>query len=196
MDGSRLPPTYRSLIIATALLMSASCQLAPGTAQPQPTPIAATAEPAAFADTLAAHNRWRADVGTPPLGWSDRAAEFAQAWADTLAREKDCAPEHSPGDARRQLWGENIFHLIRGGAYEGYRRTAPEVVDRWASEREWYDGQRHRCNAPDGEVCSHYTQVVSTYTTHVGCGRARCERQEIWVCSYSPPGNFVGLAPY
>lgn len=196
MNRSPLPAALRWLLLAVAGLTGAGCQPGHEATRSPPTQTAAPGEPTSFAGTLAAHNRWRSAVGTPPLGWSDRAAEFAQGWADSLAREKDCTPEHSPGDQRRQLWGENIFHLTRGGAYEGYRRTAPEVVDRWASERAWYDGQTHRCSAPVGEVCGHYTQVVSTYSTHVGCGRARCARQEIWVCSYSPPGNFVGLPPY
>lgn len=185
-------------ILISTLLLTAGCRSggsAPAADSPS-WPVAAPGEPEDFAGTLAAHNRWRTAVGTPALGWSDAAADFAQTWADTLAREKNCVPEHSPGDQRRQLWGENIFHLVRGGAYEGYRRSAPEVVDRWAAEIQWYDGQSHRCLAPVGETCGHYTQVVSSYSTHVGCGRARCERQEIWVCSYAPPGNLIGLQPY
>jgi len=45
-------------------------------------------------------------------------------------------------------------------------------------------------------VCGHFTQVISTYSTHVGCGRARCETAEVWVCNYSPPGNYKGVPPY
>ena len=64
------------------------------------------------------------------------------------------------------------------------------------SEGRWYDRDTHTCNAPPGSVCGHFTQVVSTYSTHVGCGRARCKTAEVWVCNYAPPGNYKGVRPY
>lgn len=152
-------------------------------------------EPVEFAGMLEAHNRWRTQVGTPPLGWSQAAAAVAQQWADELA-QRGCEIRHSPGDERRTLWGENIYSYWRGGAYEGYRKTPEFVVDRWAAEGQWYDPATHGCSAPPGKVCGHFTQVVSTYSTHVGCGRARCESAEVWVCNYAPPGNYRGVNPY
>lgn len=152
-------------------------------------------EPAAFAGTLAAHNRWRTKVGTPALGWSDAAAQLAQRWAEELASD-DCRPRHSPGEQRRRTWGENIYSYWRGGDYEGFRKTPGYIVDAWASERHWYTHATNACAAPAGTDCGHYTQVVSTTSTHVGCGRARAQACEVWVCNYSPPGNFRGVAPY
>jgi hypothetical protein len=93
-------------------------------------------------------------------------------------------------------WGENVFSYWRGGAYEGWRKTPEYVVDRWTSEGQWYDHETNTCNAPKGSVCGHFTQVISTYTTHVGCGRARCKSAEVWVCNYAPPGNYKGVPPY
>lgn len=153
------------------------------------------AEPPDFAGLLEAHNHWRRQVDTPPLRWSHSAATVAQAWADELAR-RGCAIAHSPGEHRRLTWGENVFSYWRGGAYEGYRKTPENVVDRWASEGQWWDNKDQTCKAPHGSVCGHFTQVVSTYSTHVGCGRARCETAEVWVCNYSPPGNYKGVSPY
>lgn len=152
-------------------------------------------EPAEFAGMVEAHNRWRLQVGTPPLGWSKAAAVVAQAWADELAQQ-GCQIRHSPGDERRTAWGENIYSYWRGGAYAGYRKSPEFVVDRWAGEGQWYDPKTHGCSAPPGAVCGHFTQVVSTYSTHVGCGRARCRSAEVWVCNYSPPGNYRGVNPY
>lgn len=152
-------------------------------------------EPAAFAGMLAAHNRWRADLGTPPLGWSPSAATYAQAWADELAAQ-DCRISHSPASARGLVWGENVYGYRRGGNYDGFRRSPLQVVGMWASEQAWYDPQTHACEAPAGEVCGHYTQVVSTYSTHVGCGRARCKKAEVWVCTYAPPGNYDDAPPF
>ena len=37
----------------------------------------------------------------------------------------------------------------------------------------------------------HFTQVVWKDTRQLGCGVAMCDGGEIWVCNYSPPGNFV-----
>lgn len=152
-------------------------------------------EPPEFAGLLAAHNHWRTQVGTPPLAWSNSAADVAQAWADELSRH-DCRVSHSPGEERRLTWGENVFSYWRGGAYEGYHKTPESVVDRWASEGQWYDNKTQTCKAPRGSVCGHFTQVISTYSTHVGCGRARCATAEVWVCNYSPPGNYKGVPPY
>jgi pathogenesis-related protein 1 len=162
----------------------------------QATETRASSEPAEFAGMLEAHNRWRTQIGTPPLGWSRAAAQVAQQWADELAQQYDCKIRHSPGDERQMTWGENIYSYWRGGAYEGYRKTPEFVVDRWAGEGQWYDHASNRCNAPRGMVCGHFTQVVSTYSTHVGCGRSRCKSAEVWVCNYSPPGNYRGVKPY
>ncbi len=152
-------------------------------------------EPAEFAGIVAAHNRWRRQVSTPPLSWSDNAAKQAERWAKALAKN-NCEIAHSPKSERSGRWGENVFGLWRGGEYDGYRRSATAVVDSWASERQWYDAQAHRCDAPAKETCAHYTQVVSTTSMLVGCARARCPRAEIWVCNYSPPGNFADSAPF
>lgn len=165
------------------------------TRPPPPIPVASPGEPAAFIGVLAAHNRWRSEFGTPPLIWSNQAARLAQGWADQLAGE-GCALRHNLEVIRSGAWGENIFGLERGGAYEGYRRNAVQVVDSWAAEQEWYEADGHQCRAPEGQTCGHFTQVVSTLSTHVGCGRARCKRAEVWVCNYAPPGNFVGSAPF
>jgi pathogenesis-related protein 1 len=45
-------------------------------------------------------------------------------------------------------------------------------------------------------VCGHYTQIVWRDTTSVGCAAQSCPQGEIWVCDYSPPGNYVGQHPY
>ncbi|MDO9190699.1 MAG: CAP domain-containing protein [Sulfurimicrobium sp.] len=46
-------------------------------------------------------------------------------------------------------------------------------------------------------MCGHYTQLVWKKTTAVGCGMAVCgSRDQIWVCQYSPAGNWAGQKPY
>jgi len=83
--------------------------------------------------------------------------------------------------------------------------AAPEtIVAAWADEAKDYDYARNRCAS--GAVCGHYTQVVWRSSTTIGCGVAQCgpgpggpfgEREWVmWVCNYSPAGNYKGEKPY
>ena len=66
----------------------------------------------------------------------------------------------------------------------------------WASERADYDYTHNSC--AKGRICGHYTQVVWRTTTTVGCAIAVCEdtSEQVWVCHYQPPGNWIGKKPY
>jgi pathogenesis-related protein 1 len=156
---------------------------------------AADFSPSAF---VAAHNRWRAQVGvTEQLEYSTSLAAQAQAWANHLKRANHCRMRHSEPDGQ---YGENLAWAgpIRwsDGHTQLQRLTPEEVVDTWGSEKANYDYQTNTC-AP-GKVCGHYTQVVWRATTRVGCGMAVCEntKDQVWVCRYQPPGNWVGERPY
>ncbi|MGD1701188.1 MULTISPECIES: CAP family protein [unclassified Okeania] len=137
---------------------------------------------------LSAHNKWRQEVGTPDLTWSDDLAKFAQEWANKLA--KDNSFEHRPDNK----YGENI--------YQGTKKSVEpqEVVDYWASEKKDFkygtfpdvvkDPQK------DWSDVGHYTQIIWKNTKEVGCGVAQSNQHEIWVCNYAPAGNFTGEKPY
>jgi len=63
-------------------------------------------------------------------------------------------------------------------------------------------GPRHRSpvrHRYPGKVCGHYTQVVWSTTSRVGCARHECPaltyRLTI-VCDYGPGGNISGSRPY
>jgi pathogenesis-related protein 1 len=129
------------------------------------------------------HNVWREKVGCQPLTWSRDLAKYAQEWADELAK-RGCEMKHRPPDK----YGENIFWS------QGMTNQSDYVVDAWGSEIEFYDGKKNSCKKD--EVCGHYTQVVWCNTKEVGCGMAKCGDEEIWVCNYNPPGNYVGQRPY
>ncbi len=130
----------------------------------------------------AAHNEVRRGVGVGPLRWSSELAAHAQQWADHLAA-RGCNLQHRPsgGDA----FGENLF-------WSSAAATPAAVVAEWAAERSGYDHAKNRCRG----VCGHYTQVVWRRSQRLGCGVARCDAAELWVCNYDPPGNFVGESPY
>lgn len=138
-------------------------------------------------DCLIIHNKARAEVGVPPLKWSNELAAYAQQWADHLA-SSGCKMEHRPRSGTwKQIYGENLF---MGTA--GYFDVA-DAVKFWESEKKDYKGPITRKNF---SKVGHYTQMVWTSTTHVGCGVAVCGDQVIIVCNYKPAGNRLGQKPY
>lgn len=148
---------------------------------------AISSEPANMKGMVDRHNYWRAKVGVPGLTWSNQLGRVAQEWADHLASE-GCDMKHRPSDGKWATnFGENIYWS------SGMQNKPSDVVDSWADEIQYFNEKKGRC---EGGVCGHYTQVVWKNTTEVGCGMARCGDQEIWVCNYNPPGNYVGQKPY
>lgn len=127
---------------------------------------------------LSIHNQARAQVGVPPVTWSDGMAEYAQRWADKLAKENRFDHrQNSP-------YGENL----------AIARTARDAAGMWYGEKNRYNGQ-----TMDGRnfmTFGHYTQMVWRNSTRIGCGKATVNGRTIWVCNYDPPGNMIGSKPY
>ncbi|XP_019170404.1 PREDICTED: pathogenesis-related protein PR-1 type-like [Ipomoea nil] len=137
-------------------------------------------------DYLAVHNAARQAVGVGPMTWDNNVAAVAQSYANK--RAGDCKLIHS-GDRR---YGENL--AWGSGAFMTGRRA----VELWVDEKKWYNYATNSCNAPPGESCGHYTQVVWRSSTKVGCARIQCRNNLGYfvICNYSPPGNYVGQRPY
>jgi uncharacterized protein YkwD len=131
-------------------------------------------------EMLAAHNSIRAKLNLPPFAWSEKLAKAAQEWADTLI--KDGTFRHPA----KLLWGQNLAEVDRD------ELLPDQVVGKWASEAAEYDYKTNRCSG----TCGHYTQLVWRDTKEVGCAEARRGDREVWVCNYSPPGNYAGMRPY
>ena len=131
-------------------------------------------------EILDAHNRVRSGVGVPPLVWSDELAAVAQGWANQLISEGRLRHRANP------RYGENLY-LISGA-----RATPNDVISAWAAEAKDYDYRTNTCSSR----CGHYTQIIWRSTKAVGCAVARSRSTEVWVCEYSPPGNYVGERPY
>lgn len=155
-------------------------------AKPAPAP-ASTPSSAGFAGMLDAHNRLRRQTGAPALSWAPANAREAQRWADKLADES-CRLRFNPDAARRAQYRDNLFQAYASGPYQGWRRTSEQVVARWGEGSRLYNRNSGTCREASGG-CSQYAQVVAAATHNVGCGRARCETAEVWVCTYSPPGR-------
>jgi pathogenesis-related protein 1 len=129
---------------------------------------------------LEAHNAIRDALGLPPLKWSDKLAAVAKDWATTMVVRSQFQHSH-------RGYGENLYEIRHGKA------TPAVVVGAWASEVNDYDHRSNRCKGPK---CGHYTQIVWRDTNTVGCGMSFSSFREVWVCEYSPPGNYAGQRPY
>jgi hypothetical protein len=179
---------------------------------------AAPGETGIFVGMTAAHNAIRAgldlDPPLPDLTWNQDLADFAQQWADTLVNSTNCGQIFHRD---QRMYGENIATKgIRGGGAT-IMYPAEDAVASWAEEVVCWDygtilgnGQptssSESCDTDcikkqHSSGCGHYTQLVWRNTREVGCGYGTCVdpmgfSDGVWVCNYSPPGNFVGQAPY
>ena len=135
---------------------------------------------------LTAHNEMRKKYDVPALTWDDRLAAFAQEWANQIAVKGVMPPQHRPQNSN----GENFFWGT-GGGFE-----PKDAVERWESEVKNYNRTTNTC-AP-GKRCVHFTQLVWSKTTKVGCGKATSTdgKTEFFVCNYSPGGNIKGQGPF
>ena len=134
-------------------------------------------------EILNSHNRYRAEVGVPPLQWSEDLAATAQKWADKLAKTGKL--EHSQA-------GENLAQ----GTTKAF--TVTQLVDMWGDEKKSFRKGTFPNVSSTGnwQDVGHYTQVIWRNTTEVGCGLASSNGKDILVCHYNPAGNFVGKPVY
>ncbi len=146
---------------------------------------------------VAAHNKWRAEVGVGKLSYSTELEASAQAWADSLKQTNHCQMRHSKPDGR---YGENLYWasavIWSDGRREQQKVTAAKAVDAWGGEKQDYDYADNSCAS--GKMCGHYTQMVWKTSEKVGCAYAVCDdsKEQVWVCQYQPAGNWVGHKPY
>jgi uncharacterized protein YkwD len=131
---------------------------------------------------LDAHNGYRAQVGVPPLQWSESLAASAQNWANHLAATGTLV--HSQGP-----YGEN---LAEGGPPGTFSVT--QLVDIWGNEKQFFTEGTFPAVSTTGnwEDVGHYTQVVWRNTTEVGGGLASGQGFDFLVCQYLPQGNVDG----
>ncbi|KAJ6796815.1 pathogenesis-related protein PRB1-3-like [Iris pallida] len=133
-------------------------------------------------DFVDLHNSARSAVGVGPVSWDTTLEAYAKNYANQ--RVGDCQLVHSGGP-----YGENLFW--------GYGKPfdAADAVNSWVSEKQYYNYNSNTCAA--GKVCGHYTQVVWRNSVNIGCARVICNSGAIFIiCSYNPPGNYVGERPY
>lgn len=136
---------------------------------------------------MAAHNKYRAEVGVPALQWSDSLAASAQQWANHLASTGQFQHSGAPGV------GEN---LAEGSPPQAF--SVAQLVDMWGNEKRYLKGGIFPNVSSTGnwEDVGHYTQVVWRNTAQVGCAVATGNGNIIVVGHYSPPGNVEGKSVY
>lgn len=142
-------------------------------ATPQATSTSYTSDTTFETDILAAHNFYRSEHSASALTWNSTSAKTATSWSSA------CAFKHSGGPT-----GENLA--------AGYA-NASASVDAWGLERESYNWKKPGFS----EATGHFTQLVWSNTTSVGCGRTSCQGEGgtpgfYVVCEYWPAGNIVG----
>lgn len=133
-----------------------------------------TLTPAEINDVLAAHNKYRREVGVAALTWSPKLAATAAAHAGSIARQG--ALRHSNTGN-----GENLAFNSRG--------SLVEMIEQWGREKVNFISR-------NGKTTGHYTQIVWKGTQQVGCGLARNAQGNYLVCQYTPAGNIDGEKPY
>ncbi|XP_071957625.1 cysteine-rich venom protein TEL1-like [Antedon mediterranea] len=148
--------------------------------------------PVEKARSLKTHNMFRANVKPKAanmriLVWDKKAEAVAQEWAD------NCNQFHRSNLGDLGM-GENLAFSSR--PYVG--KQLDSGIRLWFDEVKDYNYATGSCRS--GAVCGHYTQVVDTRSLAVGCAtnRKKCSKgfPYMFVCNYSPPGNYNGEKPY
>ncbi|MDJ0706892.1 MAG: CAP domain-containing protein [Leptolyngbyaceae cyanobacterium MO_188.B28] len=137
---------------------------------------------------LATHNRYRSEVGVPPLAWSSELANDAKKWAERLASPGNRTLQHDPNTEN----GENLW-MGTSGAFE-----PTEMVDSWGREKQYFvnDVFPNVSSTNQWSDVGHYTQIIWSNTTQVGCSLSSNQNFDFLVCRYNPPGNFQGQRVY
>ena len=138
------------------------------------------------AETLALHNKERAAFQVAPLAWDIGLARSADLYAQELARTGTWG--HSPSDTRPGH-GENLW-MGTAGAY-----PIKAMVGGWIGERQWFQPGVFPAVSSTGQWSDvgHYTQMVASRTTRVGCAIRTGGGSNYLLCRYSPSGNVNGL---
>lgn len=137
---------------------------------------------------LDAHNVERRRAGVPPLIWDDRLETEARVWARRLIEtdrfEHDPAP-HGHGENLWTGWGGRVW-------------TPEEMVGEWIAEKANYRNGTfpNVSRTGDWTAVGHYSQLIWSGTTHVGCAIVSRGDRSVLACRYSPPGNIDGRRAY
>ena len=155
-----------------------------------PLMIGATSLTASFDQpVLDAHNHERAILGLPQLRWNADLARAAAVKASDLARGGRFGHAHGQSYTGP---GENLWAGTRG------YYSPQAMVQRWADEKRNFRPGAFPDNSVTGNVADvgHYTQMIWRATRNIGCAKAASASEDILVCYYTQPGNYLGERPF
>ncbi|XP_065189473.1 uncharacterized protein LOC135820093 [Sycon ciliatum] len=142
---------------------------------------------------LAAHNNARSNVSPKPctplvdLTWSSTLASVAQTYTNRCIFDHNGNRKTDAGSAfARRTVGENLYISVAstvGGPW-GLDTDADDVVASWDNEKYDYNFTTNTCKP--AKVCGHYTQLVWSSTTQVGCGAKMCMTADTTGHSFNP----------
>ncbi|XP_033119600.1 cysteine-rich venom protein-like isoform X3 [Anneissia japonica] len=130
------------------------------------------------------------------LEWDEEAEGIAQEWADACTAKRKGDPQgHRSSTKLGELgMGENL--AFSTDPFVGKKLLSG--VQGWYDEVNFYTYASGACQP--GKMCGHYTQVVDTRSLKIGCATNRRECKNgypyVFVCNYSPAGNFNRQKPY
>lgn len=121
------------------------------------------------------HNRIRAElaheaVDLRELTWDQSLAQMALRKAETCNHEHDC-------NSCRRLLNNRSISVGQNGFSAWGTLQPPELwtyaVDGWYAEKEDF---KYGGGHTPGKLIGHYTQIVSSMTSRVGCAAAKCSK--------------------
>ena len=129
------------------------------------------------------------------LVWDTELARVAQAHADKCQFDHDC--RQCRAVPRWGVVGQNLYI---------YRQTVRRPAVDWErAVTAWYDEvkifrPRHVKPFRFSEATGHYSQMLWSTTTHVGCGVSVYKTGRwyniLYTCNYGPGGNYIGSQMY
>lgn len=153
---------------------------------------------------LSVLNQARTAVSLPALDWDPVLEETAQkwAWACTADPSGSGLLAHNPN--RSTGYPDSVGENVSGSSIPFSKKDSLNLqsviglVTLWTDEGPRYDYDRNTCMGEpysihgNWKMCGHYTQVVATATSKVGCGRNVCPNLKhisTLVCDFSPAAN-------
>ncbi|KAI8424431.1 hypothetical protein MSG28_002925 [Choristoneura fumiferana] len=125
--------------------------------------------------------------------WDEELATKAARWA------AQNPTGHNPNrtlESGRFTTGENLYwHVVR-------KPNVDQALDDWFDEYKDFTFDAIKWEDFGGsKQIGHYTQMVWSESTHIGCGMSQSYDYGLWkeftvVCNYGPPGNYIGEHPY
>ena len=137
-------------------------------------------------EMLIAHNFYRAHHGAKPLVLNQHLIKKAQEYANQLAQTNvfQHGDDEGIGQNLSYWWNSEVNELSNCAQF------VEKSIPKWYEEIDLYNFDQPGFSDATG----HFTQIVWTETTDLGCGLAMARDTAVYVvCDYTPEGNVDGV---